>query len=270
MAVLYRLLGSGVALPGCAASPERRERRMQMSELVIKGATVVDATGTRRADVVVEDGRIVAVGADLRRRPRCWTPRGCVLGPGLVDLHTHLRQPGHEEAETVETGSRAAALGGLHRGGRHAQHRRPPSIRGDGPRGARPRAAPRCATCGWPGRSPSAGRARSWPRSAEMAALGVRLFTDDGRGVQDARLMRRAHGVRLRPRGHPGPALRGRGRRPGRGDARGGVVQPARPARPAGRGRGAHGPAGPGAGAADRRPHPLPAPVHGPVGRPGA
>ena len=37
---------------------------------------------------------------------------GCVVAPGLVDLHTHLRQPGREEAETVESGSRAAALGG--------------------------------------------------------------------------------------------------------------------------------------------------------------
>ena len=37
---------------------------------------------------------------------------GCVVAPGLVDLHAHLRQPGREEAETVETGARAAALGG--------------------------------------------------------------------------------------------------------------------------------------------------------------
>src|SRR4029078_1130278 len=37
---------------------------------------------------------------------------GCVVAPGLVDLHTHLREPGREESETVETGSRAAALGG--------------------------------------------------------------------------------------------------------------------------------------------------------------
>src|SRR6202021_966149 len=38
---------------------------------------------------------------------------GCLVGPGLVDLHTHLRQPGREEAETIETGARAAALGGF-------------------------------------------------------------------------------------------------------------------------------------------------------------
>jgi dihydroorotase-like cyclic amidohydrolase len=42
-------------------------------------------------------------------RARC---AGCLVGPGLVDLHTHLRQPGREEAETVESGARAAALGG--------------------------------------------------------------------------------------------------------------------------------------------------------------
>ena len=133
----------------------------------------------------------MAVGADLDGG-EVLDAGGCVLAPGLVDLHAHLRQPGHEEAETVETGSRAAALGGYT--AVVAMPNTTPAIdsRGDGPRGARPRHGARCATCGWPGRSPSAGRGRSWPRSAEMAALGVRLFTDDGRGVQDARLMRRA------------------------------------------------------------------------------
>ncbi|HAM00618.1 MAG TPA: dihydroorotase, partial [Acidimicrobiaceae bacterium] len=38
---------------------------------------------------------------------------GCLVSPGLVDIHVHLRQPGMEEAETVESGSRAAALGGF-------------------------------------------------------------------------------------------------------------------------------------------------------------
>src|SRR6266498_187303 len=83
-----------------------------MADVVIKGATIVDARGSRPADVVVDDGRITAVGADLAAR-QTLDATGCVLAPGLVDLHTHLRQPGREEAETIETGSRAAALGGF-------------------------------------------------------------------------------------------------------------------------------------------------------------
>jgi dihydroorotase len=62
--------------------------------------------GTTIGTITVADGLITAIdpaGAD---------PRGLVALPGLVDLHTHLREPGREDAETVESGSRAAALGG--------------------------------------------------------------------------------------------------------------------------------------------------------------
>jgi dihydroorotase len=66
----------------------------------------VKLEGTRIGTITVEDGVITAIdpaGAD---------PRGLLALPGLVDLHTHLREPGREDAETVESGSRAAALGG--------------------------------------------------------------------------------------------------------------------------------------------------------------
>jgi dihydroorotase len=161
-----------------------------MAELVIKGATVVDQRGTRRADVAVEDGRIVGVGPDLDAG-EVLDAGGCVLAPGLVDLHAHLRQPGHEDAETVETGSRAAALGGYT--AVVAMPNTTPAIDSaamvhevlDLGRGALcdVRAAG-AITIGREG--------EKLAPLAEMAALGVQLFTDDGRGVQDARLMRRA------------------------------------------------------------------------------
>ncbi|HEX2064977.1 MAG TPA: amidohydrolase family protein, partial [Acidimicrobiales bacterium] len=72
---------------------------------------MVDASGARRADVVVADGVVGGVGRDLDA-PRTLDATGCVVAPGLVDLHAHLREPGREEAETVETGARAAAVGG--------------------------------------------------------------------------------------------------------------------------------------------------------------
>ena len=161
-----------------------------MAEVVIKGATVVDQRGTRRADVAIEDGRIVGVGPDLDGGD-ILDAGGCVLAPGLVDLHAHLRQPGHEEAETVETGSRAAALGGYT--AVVAMPNTMPAIDSaamvhevlDLGRGAL--CDVRVAGAITIGRE-----GEKLAPLAEMAALGVQLFTDDGRGVQDARLMRRA------------------------------------------------------------------------------
>ena len=84
---------------------------MSAESVVIKGGRVVDADGERVADVIVVDGRIAAVGADLSA-DRTLDATGCIVSPGLVDIHSHLREPGKEEAETVETGARGAALGG--------------------------------------------------------------------------------------------------------------------------------------------------------------
>ena len=77
---------------------------------LIRGATVA---GSERADVLVRDGVIAEIGGRLDGSgAERVDADGLVLLPGLVDLHTHLREPGREDAETVETGSRAAALGG--------------------------------------------------------------------------------------------------------------------------------------------------------------
>ena len=64
---------------------------------VLKGGTVLDATGERRADVLLEGDRILAVDEGLDA-PVVLDASGCLVAPGLVDLHTHLRQPGREDA----------------------------------------------------------------------------------------------------------------------------------------------------------------------------
>jgi dihydroorotase len=158
--------------------------------LVLKGGRVVDETGARDADVLIDDGTIVAVGADLTGDATLDCV-GCVVAPGLVDLHTHLRQPGREEAETIETGARAAALGGYT--AIVAMPNTEPAIDS---------AAVVREVLDWgakaicdvhPAGAITKGRAgKELAPLAEMAALGVRLFTDDGAGVQDSRLMRRA------------------------------------------------------------------------------
>lgn len=83
-----------------------------MSEtLVITGATLL---GAKSADIVVENGVITEIGSNLGRQgARVIAADGLVALPGLVDLHTHLREPGFEASETILTGTRAAAAGGF-------------------------------------------------------------------------------------------------------------------------------------------------------------
>src|SRR5207248_4947975 len=105
-------MASPSAWPSCSSCSDREATLA--AEVLFRGGTVVDGTGSRRADVLVADGVVVAVGEGVEApgSARVLDAGGCVVAPGLVDLHTHLRQPGREEAETVESGSRAAALGG--------------------------------------------------------------------------------------------------------------------------------------------------------------
>src|SRR5262245_15405038 len=86
--------------------------------LLITGGTVIDPANDvhARCDVLVRDGVIAAVeppdridanGAEIVDASNCW------VVPGLIDMHVHLREPGYEYKETIETGSRAAAAGGF-------------------------------------------------------------------------------------------------------------------------------------------------------------
>jgi dihydroorotase len=160
--------------------------------LVIRGGEVVDPNGRRRDDVVIEGDTVVAVGpADPPAGAQVLDAGGCIVSSGLVDLHAHLRQPGREEAETVESGSRGAALGGFT--AVCAMPNTTPAI--DSASVVRDVIElGRTALCEVrPAGAITVGRAgdRLAP-IAEMAALGVTWFTDDGDGVQDNGLMRRA------------------------------------------------------------------------------
>ena len=159
-----------------------------MTSYLIKGVSVV---GGEPTDLLIRDGVIAtgsAEGAEVIEAD------GLVALPGLVDLHTHLREPGREDAETVETGSRAAALGGytavfamantspvadtagvveqVWRLGREA------GLVDVQPIGA--------VTVGL------AGKQLAELGAMATSAAGVRIFSDDGHCVADPRLMRRA------------------------------------------------------------------------------
>jgi len=159
---------------------------------LIKSASIAGGPAT---DLLIRDGIVTAVGREAAAPgAEVVDADGLVALPGLVDLHTHLREPGREDAETVETGSRAAALGGY------------------------------TAVCAMANTDPVAdtagvveqvfrlGRAAglvdvqpigavtvglAGERLAELGAMAtsaaqVRIFSDDGHCVADPRLMRRA------------------------------------------------------------------------------
>jgi dihydroorotase len=86
-----------------------------MSTLIKNGRVIDPASGTDRvADVLVAAGRIAQVGANLGAPgAEIFDASGLVVAPGFIDMHVHLREPGFEHAETIESGSRAAAAGGF-------------------------------------------------------------------------------------------------------------------------------------------------------------
>ena len=88
---------------------------MERKELLIKGGTVVADGVSRKADVLVAEGKIVAIGEGLTANDgaEIFDAEGCVVTYGLADVHTHLREPGYSVKETIATGTRAAAHGGV-------------------------------------------------------------------------------------------------------------------------------------------------------------
>jgi dihydroorotase len=84
--------------------------------MVIKNGRVIDpASQTDRvADVLIVDGRIAGVAPDLSSpNAEVFDATGMIVAPGFIDMHVHLREPGFEHAENIESGSRAAAAGGF-------------------------------------------------------------------------------------------------------------------------------------------------------------
>jgi dihydroorotase len=163
-----------------------------MSSFLLRGVRLL---GGDPVDLLLADGRIAEVGAiGSAADAHVVDAAGLVALPGLVDLHTHLREPGREDAETVETGTQAAALGGFT--AVHAMANTSPVAdtagvveqvwrlgQQYGHADVRPVGA---VTVGIAGH-----------QLAELGAMaecpaGVRVFSDDGHCVSDAVLMRRA------------------------------------------------------------------------------
>ncbi|MFC5182217.1 dihydroorotase [Actinomadura harenae] len=159
---------------------------------VIKGARIL---GGDPADIVVRDGVIAEIGANVNTEgAEVVEAEGLIALPGLVDLHTHLREPGREDAETVESGTRAAAMGGYT--AVHAMANTDPVADSAGVVEQVWRLGREAGYCDvQPVGAVTAGL--KGERLAELGAMadsaaGVRVFSDDGHCVSDAVIMRRA------------------------------------------------------------------------------
>ena len=174
----------------------RTEARDIGGAVLLTGGRLVDPAAGHDgvADLLIEGGRIAAIGADLEV-PEGATVIDCtekIVMPGLVDVHTHLREPGREDEETVESGTRAAVHGGF------------TAVC------AMPNTAPICDTGSQVAflreRAEETGACRVYAIGAitagskgealaelgDMVAEGAVGFSDDGRGVQSTGMMRLA------------------------------------------------------------------------------
>lgn len=164
-----------------------------MKRTLIRGGRILDpATRTDTiADLLIEDGTIKGMGANLEAEgAQVIDAAGCWVAPGFVDMHTHLREPGQEYKEDIQSGGRAAAAGGFTAVACMANTQPvndDPSVtkfiidtaRKNSPVRVYPVAA---ATVGLAGEI-----------MTEMSALkdaGAVAFSDDGRGTEDANVMR--------------------------------------------------------------------------------
>ena len=140
-------------------------------------------------DVAIADGLVAAEAPSDAERIDA---NGLILAPGLVDLHTHLREPGDEHKETVATGTRAAAAGGYTAVAAMA-NTDPPADNAAIVQAVRDLATAAGSCDVFPVGAISHGLAgETLAEMGEMVDAGVRIFSDDGRSVPTARLLRNA------------------------------------------------------------------------------
>jgi dihydroorotase len=161
--------------------------------LLIKNGRVVDpASGTDATqDLLLDKGVVAKIGANLSAPDaEVFDASGLVVAPGFVDLHCHLREPGQELSETIETGTQSAARGGF-TAVCCMPNTQPVNDTASVTRGIVERAAAACGVRVWPIGAASVGsKGESLAEIRAMKAAGIVAVSDDGKPIATARLMR--------------------------------------------------------------------------------
>ena len=161
--------------------------------LLIKNGRVLDpATKTDATlDVLLDGGRIAQVGANLSAPgAETFDATGLIVAPGFIDLHCHLREPGQELSETIETGTRAAARGGF-TAVCCMPNTQPVNDNASVTRSIVDRAAAVASVRVWPIGAASLGsKGEALAEISAMKAAGAVAVSDDGKPIATARLMR--------------------------------------------------------------------------------
>jgi dihydroorotase len=161
--------------------------------LLIKNGRVLDPASKTDAtlDVLVDSERIVKIGANLSLPDaEIFEASGLIVAPGFIDLHCHLREPGQEMSETIETGTRAAARGGF-TAVCCMPNTQPVNDNASVTRGIVERAAAGASVRVWPIGAASVGsKGEALAEIASMKDAGIVAVSDDGKPIASARLMR--------------------------------------------------------------------------------
>ena len=161
--------------------------------LLIKNGRVLDPASKTDAnvDVLLEGGRIANVGANLSAPgAELLDATGLIVAPGFIDLHCHLREPGQELSETIETGTRAAARGGF-TAVCCMPNTQPVNDNASVTRSVVERAAASASVRVWPIGAASIGsKGEALAEISAMKSAGIVAVSDDGKPVATARLMR--------------------------------------------------------------------------------
>jgi dihydroorotase len=161
--------------------------------LLIKNGRVIDPAGKIDAalDVLLDGDRISKAGANLTADgAEVFDAKGMIVAPGFIDLHCHLREPGQEMSETIETGTRSAARGGF-TAVCCMPNTQPVNDNASVTRGIVERAAASGSVRVWPiGAASMGSKGEALAEIAAMKAAGIVAVSDDGKPIASARLMR--------------------------------------------------------------------------------
>ncbi len=160
--------------------------------ILIRGGRIIDPASGRDsvADILIDEGRIAQIGDRLRAGDaQVVDATGSIVSPGFIDLHCHLREPGQELSETIESGTAAAAAGGF-TAVCCMPNTQPVNDNASVTRSIVERAA-NCNVRVWPiGAASMGSKGEGLAEIAAMKDAGIVAVSDDGRPVATARLMR--------------------------------------------------------------------------------